>query len=101
LWIDEKAFTKPPFSAFLHVKHEEYGAMQEFAAIHLQAAFCRISYRLIMLFGMKATWFLLLESNENRAENMPKCKLFYLAPLDLCTKALCCEAAEIFNKIYR
>lgn len=52
------------------------------------------------VFRYEDDMLLLLESNENQMKNMQKCKLFFLSQLDLCTKASCCEAAEIFNTIY-
>jgi len=44
LWIDKKAFTKPFFSEFLQVKHEECCAVQDEDGNHLATA--SASYRL-------------------------------------------------------
>ena len=74
--------------------------MQEASEDRLWSVWRRFSYSLITFSGMKMTCFLLLGSNENQMKNMQKCKLFFLGQLDLCTKASCCEAAEIFNTIY-
>lgn len=70
-------------------------------AAHWQTASRGSGYKLTVLSGMKTTWILLPSGNENRAKFMLNCKLFYWADPDLCTKALCCAAAEIFNTIYR
>jgi len=101
LWIGKKAFTKPFFSEFLQVKLEEYCAAQDEAGKHLRSGFRCHGYKLIMLIGMKIAPFLLLSSNENDTENLSESKLFYFAVRDLCTKSLCCAAAEIFNTIYQ